>query len=430
MNESVMETNSFGERLKNGFATTAFVLSLIGALGAIFSIGLLFAIPAVILGHISLSKIKKAKGQLRGYGISVASLALGYISIAISTLFLAIVLFISFKTLPPRPIRQEVAALAQAEPQERQEAVLEKLSKGHQKEAEQLLTGLIRKYPEDQRLAFMQAVCSRSRWGKSRAERQFYRVEQMNPTTVFGSCARYTMAFDCRDNIYENLNGLFLLADQNPHDPMILWLTAIQCRDYFKLTNKTTYSKHAEKYYRRLLEIFEVGPVLLHQTFANVLAEELGSKEEALKHRYIAVELEPASWTYQGLANTLDGLKRYPEANETYAKLVEMDPHDADYWWGWANCLSHQNRYNESIKKHEKVLELDSGHYKANKQWGYCLEQLGRFPEALEKYKETISMNPIDSYSYDAAARVLTKMGRKEEGQFFLDQKKKIPTNQ
>lgn len=414
---------------KNKLANAALVFAIIGTLGMIFGIGMFFAIPAIIYGHISLAKIKKAGGSLPGYGASVASVILGYISGVLGFFCLAGILIATIQALPPRPIRQEISKLAHLQPPQRYEAVLSKLSQGKQVEAEQLLAGLVRKYPDDQYLAFAQAVCSRSRWSKSRASQQFYSVEQMNPATLPGRCARYTIAFDQKDNIHENLAGLFLLADQNPKDPMILWLAAVECRDYFRFTGKTTYSKRAEIYYRRLLELFEVGPSMVHHTFANVLAEEIDLDEEALKHRYIAVYLEPASWTYQGLANTLSALKKYPEANEAYAKLIEMDPYDANYWNGWANSLSHQQRYSESIEKCKKVLEINKGHYKANNTWGFGLEMKGQLPEALQKYEQTILMNPIDPYAYDAAARVLTKMGRQTEAQIFLNKKQQLPAS-
>lgn len=42
------------------------------------------AIPAVICGHIALSKIKKSAGALAGNGLAIAGLVLGYIGIAIA----------------------------------------------------------------------------------------------------------------------------------------------------------------------------------------------------------------------------------------------------------------------------------------------------------------------------------------------------------
>jgi hypothetical protein len=52
-----------------------------------FNCGLLFtSIPAVICGHIAWSKIRKSRGALRGKGIAIAGLILGYIAIPLGVL--------------------------------------------------------------------------------------------------------------------------------------------------------------------------------------------------------------------------------------------------------------------------------------------------------------------------------------------------------
>ncbi len=51
-------------------------------------------------------------------------------------------------------------------------------------DAEEMLTVLGGAFPADQPLAFAQAVCSRSRWAKSRAARQFRHVLELNAAAV------------------------------------------------------------------------------------------------------------------------------------------------------------------------------------------------------------------------------------------------------
>ncbi len=94
----------------------------------------------------------------------------------------------------------------------------------------------------------------------------------------------------------------------------------------------------------------------MHQTYANILTEELNCNEKALKHRKIAVKLEPKAWTYQGLANTLRDMKRFDEADKAYAKMIEYDPDDAKYWYQWTCNLEEQHKWDEVIEKRKKVL--------------------------------------------------------------------------
>ena len=61
---------------------------ILGVLALFFSI--ITGIPAIILGHMSLSKIKKSAGQLTGEGMALAGLILGYVSVALVPLLLII----------------------------------------------------------------------------------------------------------------------------------------------------------------------------------------------------------------------------------------------------------------------------------------------------------------------------------------------------
>lgn len=61
---------------------------VLGILALFFSI--ITGIPAIILGHLSLSSVKKSSGKLSGEGIALAGLILGYISVALVPLLLMI----------------------------------------------------------------------------------------------------------------------------------------------------------------------------------------------------------------------------------------------------------------------------------------------------------------------------------------------------
>jgi type IV pilus assembly protein PilA len=56
--------------------------SLILGILAMFPFGLLTGIPAIILGHLSRKSIRESLGRLRGDGMALAGLIMGYISIA------------------------------------------------------------------------------------------------------------------------------------------------------------------------------------------------------------------------------------------------------------------------------------------------------------------------------------------------------------
>jgi type IV pilus assembly protein PilA len=69
----------------DGKAVASLVLGILSLFFSIFT-----AIPAIILGHISYSEVKKSSGRLAGEGMALAGLILGYLGVAWLPIILAI----------------------------------------------------------------------------------------------------------------------------------------------------------------------------------------------------------------------------------------------------------------------------------------------------------------------------------------------------
>ncbi|MDT8389016.1 MAG: DUF4190 domain-containing protein [Lentisphaeria bacterium] len=68
----------------SGLAVTSLVL---GVVSVLMCMGPLAGIPAVICGHIALSKISRSRGTQTGKGLAIGGLAAGYVGIFLVTLF-------------------------------------------------------------------------------------------------------------------------------------------------------------------------------------------------------------------------------------------------------------------------------------------------------------------------------------------------------
>lgn len=66
-----------------GLATWSLVLGILAVVLCIVCIGPLLGIPAVICGHVALSRIKRSNGTMKGHGPAIGGLVTGYISIAL-----------------------------------------------------------------------------------------------------------------------------------------------------------------------------------------------------------------------------------------------------------------------------------------------------------------------------------------------------------
>lgn len=276
----------------------------------------------------------------------------------------------------PRESHEELSA----------EALLERsirlLSEGRQWEAEQLIAEGIKRHARDENIQFARGVLDRSRWSNREADLWFHLVQRTGRTPALARAAQLSRELDKGRHSERYLDELIALADENPDHVYLLWLSAIQCRE----------QKNGElgrRQYERLLEKFTVGPVMLHQTYANILTEYLKEYDLALHHRYLAVALEAKSWTLQGLANTLTDMESYDLANAIWAKAVQLNSGNPDYWHRWGYVLKNLGRYEEAVEKYLYALRLSPNSQIAMNEVGYCFEQLGRYEEMMQYYERS-----------------------------------------
>src|SRR6266404_2034884 len=90
----------------DGKATASLVLGIL----SVICFGALAGIPAIILGHVSRSNIQKSGGKVKGEGLALAGLIMGYFSLVISLLFITAVTIPSL--LRARQSANEAAAAA------------------------------------------------------------------------------------------------------------------------------------------------------------------------------------------------------------------------------------------------------------------------------------------------------------------------------
>ena len=131
-----------------------------------------------------------------------------------------------------------------------------------------------------------------------------------------------------KDGLNEAFGLLNALASRKPTDPLVLWMFAVECRTFRQ-------NDPGALAYADLCKLWKPGPVLVHQSYANIL-DDLKRYDEALLHRELAVRLEPEPWSYDGLGNTLTNLKRWKDADAAFSRSTALDPNDPQYWRNWA----------------------------------------------------------------------------------------------
>ncbi len=83
-----ISVNAVEKSETSNLAIISMVLSIIGFVGFCICLGPVLGIPAVICGHIALSKIKSSNGKFSGSGMATTGLVIGYISIVLTVIWI------------------------------------------------------------------------------------------------------------------------------------------------------------------------------------------------------------------------------------------------------------------------------------------------------------------------------------------------------
>lgn len=258
-------------------------------------------------------------------------------------------------------------------------------SSGRQNVAEDLLDAFAVRRGGEPQLWFMRGVLARSRFAKESAAWCFERMLKHDRNSPRAEAARLVMELDRQKGMEADFQALKKLAGTNPDEPLILWLLAIECREQDR-------GEEGEAAFRRLAAHFEEGPVMFHQTFANVLLHYQNKPEEALGHFRKAVAMEPKGWSLQALGVCLEKLDRLEEAEAMLASAVSNSPAASQNWDAWAGCLMKMGRLSEALPRYEQAAGLDPGDGRIFNNWGEALEVAGQHEACFGKYAKSAEL--------------------------------------
>jgi tetratricopeptide (TPR) repeat protein len=121
------------------------------------------------------------------------------------------------------------------------------------------------------------------------------------------------------------------------------------------------------------------------------------------------------SWYALTYSDILQKNKKFNEAADVLAKLVQDYPDHSDYYFEWASALIFAERPAEAIKVLDK-LESQIGVTKdVSMQKTRLYQRMNKNDKAIEELKKLIAFDPEDSQSYGMLAEVYQSMGEKEK---------------
>ena len=286
--------------------------------------------------------------------------------------------------------------------------VLGLLSSGDQKGAEARLLDELRTHPRNDGAAFISAVCIRSRFERNESAPIFFKTLAAHPNSLEGLTSACILGIDLAKDEGTALyyyNALLVLCRQHPDSIPTRWLAAIMSRTLTR--ERAAYELTGEvrerilqagiREYEAVLTLMSPGPgpVLVHQTMANLLDESQGY-DDAWRHREIALQMERAPWSLHSAAGALLSLERPADALPLLQEAIAMRPDIAQYYDRQGKIFWDLGRRREALNAWTRASQLapNSTEYLNVCAWGF--RNIGDFTAARECTKKSLAKKPKD----------------------------------
>ncbi len=291
------------------------------------------------------------------------------------------------------------------------------LAAGDQKGTEAVLQQAAESFPKDVRLAFFRAACMRSRFSVRGSLPLFRHVIDLDRSSVYAQASARILLLDFGHQDPEtHFAALALLVAKHSDDPLLTWMAAVQCRSLKKTSEGIAYFETFGKSFDPDHDL--PGPVLFHQTYANLL-DDAKRYLDALPHRELAVKLEPASWSYQGLGITTSHLHRWVQSEDAFTKATSLDSSDPNIWVTWAFACRDRSDWNGVIEKCSRGVIANPHYVVLWNLWGDANTQLKNYAAALQCYARAMDLAPNALYPCDRTIAILELSGQSDQAQLF-----------
>ncbi len=115
----------------------------------------------------------------------------------------------------------------------------------------------------------------------------------------------------------------------------------------------------------------------------------------------LALHPKPMSSYYYRQAAVLHSAKRYTEAVSSFKQAIQIDPSDAQSYYGLGVTYNAQKRYDDAIASYQKAIEIDPSYATAHNNLGSTYNDQKRYDDAIASYQKAIEIDPSDAMAHN-----------------------------
>jgi tetratricopeptide (TPR) repeat protein len=244
-------------------------------------------------------------------------------------------------------------------------------------------------YPDDARLAFLEAACVRGQFLTSQAIALFQEISNKHKRTLEGNAAAALVFIDMKKSQDKAFKIMETLVERNPDDIALRWMYGVVLYTYGM-------SAEAAAQFEQIKKSVKSGPAVFYHAYANTLADQK-KFEEALPLREAAVKLDTNPVTVSAYTGTLVTLGKPEAAAVSLSNYTKLNPRSALIWNQLGDVL-------DLLKKEEAVVAYDNATKVAPNDpigWskkGMFLMKAGKHQESLPCLENAMRLQPVAAH--------------------------------
>lgn len=443
-----MRAMTEGETRICGLAIASLVLAIIAYLSSWLIIGLLFAIPSVICGHLALARIRRAQGAVAGKPLAIIGLVVGYVSIVMSILVaigLALVLMFAYQP------SQEVA---------KREAEIAAVDVSHLTHDQKMwiwaTCALITESNVDRHDVFGGAVPTlKEIEQQKRALREWWGVhdrKSLLSTLDWLWREGHRKDFESLGSRIQSLDSeqLQAMKDKAKYDPKLLNRIAVVEKYYTEMGPKSIYGWDYARYVALCGWGYLVGYLSEKEAWQHALPaalvlqirfdswEDLGRNYLVGREFWSLEETNKTGDRYRQsyIKLTTDPLspwKKYPWdlgfERVKYEQLVQLHPDYAVAYYNRGIIYYDKGDYDQAISDYNQAITLDPKYAVAYHNRGLTYKNKGDYDKAISDYDQAIRLDPQDTNAYNSRGVAYKIKGNYDQAISDYNQAIKIDPN-
>ena len=138
----------------------------------------------------------------------------------------------------------------------------------------------------------------------------------------------------------------------------------------------------------------------------------LGKAQETVQlSEQLLVSFSNSATLYNIRGAAYGALKQFPQAVDSFQRVLEISPNSAEAYSNMGNALRAQGDFEAALVKFYKALEIRPDFIDAHYNLAINYEEIGELDHALDNYKKVLERDPSHFSAYNNLANILLQKG-------------------